>query len=154
MVYGSSSATWALRTSLSAGAPDDFFNYGSSSRDPILGNWTGAGVGAGEFDPTTATWYLRNSLSGGAPDIAPFAFGAPGWDPAAGDWTGSGHTGIGVFDTSTATFYLRDSVSAGARTVAWAPDVAVATPKPRYGFLVGGGVLLLVWHRRRRARGR
>src|SRR5260370_31950485 len=72
---GSSAASWALRTSLSAGQPNFLFNYGLSSWEPVLGGWTGTGSpGIGEFDPSTATWYLRTTISAGSPDITPFAY--------------------------------------------------------------------------------
>ncbi len=115
-VFDGTTATWYLRGSNSAGAPNaGQFRYGAARWVAVVGNWTGGGqTGIGVYDPSTATWYLRNEASAGAPDAGQFRFGAPGWIPLVGDWTGSGHTGIGVFDPATATFYLRNEASAGA----------------------------------------
>jgi hypothetical protein len=115
-VFDPTTATWYLRGSNSAGAPDaGQFAFGAPGWVPVVGDWDGNGTTTvGVFDPATATWYLRNENSAGAPDAGRFQFGAPGWVPVVGDWTGSGKTGIGVFDPSTGTFYLRNEASAGS----------------------------------------
>jgi cyclophilin family peptidyl-prolyl cis-trans isomerase len=115
-VFDPGTATWYLRSSNSAGAPDaGTFAYGAPGWEPVTGDWASAGRTAlGVVDPATATWYLRNENSAGAPDAGQFAYGAPGWVPVVGDWTGSGHTGIGMYNPATATWYLRNSPSAGA----------------------------------------
>jgi hypothetical protein len=115
-VWDPATATWYLRNSNNAGAPDaGQFAYGFSTAKAVTGDWNGDGITTiGVFDPATATWYLRNSNSPGAPDIQPFSFGAPGWIPVVGDWNGDGVTTIGVVDPSTSTWYLRNSNSAGA----------------------------------------
>lgn len=109
-------ATWYLRNSNSAGAPDaGQFQFGAPGWFAVVGDWDGNGTSTvAVVDPATATWYIKNSNSAGAPDITPFSFGVPGWIPVAGDWTGSGKTGIGMFDPTTGTWYLRNEVSAGA----------------------------------------
>jgi CSLREA domain-containing protein len=129
-VFDPATATWYLRSSNGAGAPDaGQFQYGVFGSVPVAGSWAGAGPsGIGVFDPTSATWYLRNEASAGAPDAGVFQFGGTGFVPVVGDWQGSGHTGVGVFDPTTATWYLRNEASAGA------PDAGV------FRFGVVGGV--------------
>jgi hypothetical protein len=109
-------ATWYLRNSTSAGAPDaGTFQYGAPGWVGVAGDWNGDGVATvGAVNPATAIWYLRNENSAGAADAGTFPYGLPGWVPVAGDWTGTGHTGIGMFDPATATWYLRNNASAGA----------------------------------------
>jgi hypothetical protein len=120
-MFDPTTATWYLRTSNSAGAPDaGTFSYGAPGWLPVVGDWSGRGsFTVGVVDPVTATWYLRNSNSAGAPDAGAFQFGLPGWIPVVGDWTHSGHTGIGMFDPATATWYLRNEAGPGA------PDAGV-----------------------------
>jgi hypothetical protein len=117
--FDPATATWYLRNSNSAGAPDFApFQYGAPGWIPVTGDWNGDGITTiGVVDPSTMTWYLRNSNSAGAPDFTPFQYGAPGWIPVVGDWDGNGTTTIGVFDPATATWYVRNSNSSGA------PDV-------------------------------
>ncbi|HYT89618.1 MAG TPA: glycosyl hydrolase family 17 protein [Gemmataceae bacterium] len=131
--FAPSTATWYLKNSNQAGAPDVApFAYGAPSWRAVVGDWDGDGISTiGVFDPATATWYLRNSNTPGAPDIAPFAYGAPGWLPVVGDWNGDGIWTVGVVDPATETWYLRDSNTAGAPSSApfaygapgWAPVV-------------------------------
>jgi V8-like Glu-specific endopeptidase len=115
-VFDPATATWYLRGSNTAGAPDaGRFTYGAPGWVSVVGDWSGSGhAGIGVFDPATATWYLRNEASAGAPDAGRFAFGAPGWIPVVGDWTASRRTGVGVFNPAGAAFYLRNESSAGA----------------------------------------
>jgi hypothetical protein len=129
-VYDPATATWYLRNSNSAGAPDiPPFAYGFTGTVPVAGDWDGDGTTAvGVYDPNTFTWYLRNEDSAGPPDAGQFQYGGAGWLPVAGDWRGSGQTGVGVFDPATATWYLRNEPDAGA------PDAG----QFRYG--VAGGV--------------
>ncbi len=123
--FDPSTATWYLRSTNAAGAPDaGSFRYGAAGWTAVTGDWNGTGeTGIGVFDPSTATWYLRNEAGAGAPDAGVFQFGGANWIPLVGDWTGTGKTGIGAFDPSTGTFYLRNSVGSGA------PDAGVV----RYG---------------------
>jgi hypothetical protein len=83
--FGKPAATWYLRNSNSAGAPDVApFAYGAPGWVPVAGDWDGNGTTTvGVFDPGFATWYLRDSNSVGAPDVAPFAYGGRGWSPLA-----------------------------------------------------------------------
>jgi hypothetical protein len=119
--FDPATATWYLRSSVGAGAPDaGQFAFGGAGWLPVAGDWAGSGhSGIGAFDPATATWYLRNELSAGAPDAGVFRFGGSGCLPVAGDWQGSGHAGVGAFDPATATWYLRNEADAGA------PDAGV-----------------------------
>src|SRR5262249_36305143 len=93
-------ATWYLRNSNTAGAPDcGSFRYGAPGWIGLAGDWDGNGtMTIGTFDPTTATWYLHNSNTPGAPDVTPFRYGAPSWIPVVGDWDGDGVWTIGVVD--------------------------------------------------------
>ncbi len=129
-VFDPSSATWYLRSSAGAGAPDaGQFRFGPAGSFPVTGDWSGAsGDPIGVFDPVSATWYLRNEASAGAPDAGQFQFGGIGWLPVTGDWGNSGHTGVGVFDPVSATWYLRNEDGAGA------PDAG------QFAFGVAGGI--------------
>src|SRR5581483_8211276 len=115
-VFDPSTATWYLRSSNNAGAPDaGQFKYGMPGWVPVSGDWTGSGqTGIGVFDPNTATWYLRKEATGGSPDAGQFQYGMPGWLPVTGDWTGTGNTGVGVVDPATETWYLRNEAGPGA----------------------------------------
>jgi hypothetical protein len=92
--FGQPAATWYLRNSNGAGAPDvGPFQYGAAGWKPVVGDWDANGTTTvGVFDPVgqfgqmPATWYLRNSNSPGAPDVGPFQYGAAGWVPVAGIW--------------------------------------------------------------------
>jgi hypothetical protein len=131
--YDRSTATWYLRSSLSAGAPDQgVIQYGGAGWVAVVGDWNGDGVETlGVYDPQRALWYLRNSNSPGAPDYTPFQYGFAGAIPVVGDWLGTGRTGIGVFDPVTATWYLRATATPGAPDLkpfqyggsGWAPVV-------------------------------
>jgi hypothetical protein len=129
-VFDPTTATWFLRGSNSAGAPDaGLFQYGPAGAVPVSGDWTGRGRdGIGVFDPQTFTWFLRNQPSAGLPDAGVFQYGGVGFFPVTGDWNDSGETGIGVFDPTTATWYLRNEPNDGA------PDAG----QFRYG--VAGGI--------------
>lgn len=85
-VFAPQSATWYLRNSNSAGAPDVApFAYGMAGFVPTPGDWNGDGIDTvGAFDPAGAVWYLRDSNSPGAPSVPAFAYGVPGWLPASG----------------------------------------------------------------------
>jgi hypothetical protein len=117
-VFDPATATWYLRSSATAGAPDaGQFAFGGPGWIPLVGDWTGSGtVGIGVFDPATATFYLKNSPAAGAPDFK-FTYGGAGWTPVAGDWNGDGKWTVGVVDPS-GKWYLRNSNSAGP------PDIA------------------------------
>jgi hypothetical protein len=123
-------ATWYLRQTAAAGAPDaGQFAYGGQGWSPLVGDWRGSGqAGIGVFDPQTFTWYLRNTADAGAPDAGVFQFGGVGWLPVTGDWSHSGHTGIGAYDPSTATWYLRNDPDGGP------PDAG------QFRFGVAGGI--------------
>ena len=114
-VFDPNTATWYLRSNLSAGAPTVTpFQYGEPGWIPVWGDWTGDGTKTlGVYDPSTSTFYLKNSNTPGAPDLV-IQYGEPGWVPVVGDWTGDGKDTIGVFNPSTATWYLRDYNAAGA----------------------------------------
>src|SRR6202008_3744906 len=75
-VYDPATATWYLKNSFNAGAPDiTSFVYGAPGDLPIMGDWNGDGVfTVGAYDPKTATFHLRNSNTAG-PDDYTFAFG-------------------------------------------------------------------------------
>jgi hypothetical protein len=107
--FDPTTATFYLRSTASAGAPDaGVFQFGAPGWIPLAGDWTGSGkFGIGVFDPTTATFYLRNELSAGAPDAGVIQFGLQNWKPVVGDWSGSGRWTIGVVDPSGA----RDTIN-------------------------------------------
>jgi uncharacterized repeat protein (TIGR01451 family) len=126
-IFDPTTATFALRNSNTAGAPNFVFTYGLPGDIPAVGDWIGQGkTTIGVVRPQqdgNFLWLLRNSNSAGAVDITPFEFGAIGTNPVTGDWIGQGKTTVGVFDPTFAVWSLRNSNSAGA------PDI---TPFP-YG---------------------
>jgi len=77
-------ATWYLRDSNSAGAPDFApFAYGGAGWIPVVGDWTGKGkTTVGVVDPTTATWYLRTADSAGPGQGSTFAIVLPAAAPS------------------------------------------------------------------------
>src|SRR5205823_3913371 len=114
-VFDPATATWYLRSSNTAGAPDSGpFQYGAPGWTPVVGDWNDDGTfTVGVVNPLgpggTLQWFLRNSNSSGTPDFTPFTFGLSGWRPITGDWTGQGMTTIGAVDPSTNTWYLHNS---------------------------------------------
>jgi hypothetical protein len=114
-VFDPATATWYLRDSLTAGAPDiPPFVFGQPGWLPLMGDWNGDGVfTVGAFDPKTATFHLRNSNSAGPDDIT-FAFGPANTGfPVAGDWGGTGQWGVGVFDPTNGSWNLRNELTGG-----------------------------------------
>jgi hypothetical protein len=89
-MFDPATATWYLRNSTSAGAPDFTpFAYGAPGWATVAGDWTGLGhSGIAVFDPR-GNWYLRNSVSAGGPDIMVFNFGLGIWIPVAGHLSAS-----------------------------------------------------------------
>jgi hypothetical protein len=87
-VFDPATATWYLKNSNSAGAPDIApFAYGEPGWVPVTGDWNTDGkVSIGVFDPNRAIWYLRNSDSAGAPDVIPFPYGGANWKPVPAPW--------------------------------------------------------------------
>src|SRR3989442_1373390 len=76
-VFDSATATWYLRSTPTAGAPDaGQFVFGAPGWFPVVGDWTGAGhAGLGVVDLATHNWYLRNEISQGPPDAGQFQYG-------------------------------------------------------------------------------
>ncbi len=126
--------TWYLRNSMTTGAANITFRYGTSGDIPIMGDWDGDGddtVGIvrmiegppGQF---TYTWHLNNANAGGPATITPFVFGDVrfvavdqlGTIPVVGDWNGDGIDTVGLmiydFEIDGPTrWHLRNSNSAG-----------------------------------------
>jgi hypothetical protein len=114
-VYDPATATWFLKNSFTAGAPDvTAFVFGQPGWLPLLGDWNGDGVfTVGAYDPKTATFHLRNSNTAG-PDDFTFSFGPANTGiPVAGDWGGTGQWGVGVFDPTNGSWNLRNELSSG-----------------------------------------
>jgi hypothetical protein len=106
-------ATWYLRNSNTAGAPDLVFVYGSASDEPIVGDWNADGtdtVGVRRG----ATLYLRNSNTAGSADIA-YVYGLSTDTLVVGDWDGNGQDTMGV--RRGRQFMLRNLQSGGAATL-------------------------------------
>lgn len=133
-VYDHTTATWYLRNTTTAGAPDFTpFVFGTittglprhgppvgvGSSLPVVGDWDGDGdTTIGAYDPATGQWYLRNSNSAGAVDVPVFTYGSAGMIPVVGDWDGDGTDTVGVYDPRTATWYLNNSNDAGSASIA------------------------------------
>ncbi len=112
---------WKLRNSLSRGAPDLTFAFGSATGTPVVGDWNGDGIdtpGVVENVGGVLVWFLRNANAGpvthgGPTDPAPFAYGGAGWKSVPGDWNGDGVTTVGVFDPA-GVWHLRNANAPGA----------------------------------------
>ena len=89
------STNWLLRNTLTTGAADNTFTYGTKPLAPLMGDWNGDGIKtAGTYE--AGTFKLRNTNSTGAPDIM-FTFGDPSGFPVAGDFNGDGKDDVAVF---------------------------------------------------------
>ena len=76
---------------------DDYFSFGISTDEPIVGDWDGDGydeVGVHRGD----MWYLDTGGSRGwnIPGDTYFGFGIDGDEPVVGDWDGDGVDEVGV----------------------------------------------------------
>jgi uncharacterized repeat protein (TIGR01451 family) len=90
-----SSINWKLRNTLSTGAPDLEFVYGTTPLAPVFGDWDGNGSKTpGTFE--AGTFKLRNTNSAGAADVT-FTFGDPRGFPVAGDFNGDGVDDVAVY---------------------------------------------------------
>jgi hypothetical protein len=138
-VFEFNTATWKLRHSTSAGAPDVRpFAYGSPSSAPVWGDWDSDGaftVGVVEVVPNPYVpggipllrWQLKDSNTPGAPDVT-FLYGKRGDVPVVGDWDGDGTFTVGVFEPDTAVWKLKNSNQPGAPDLAFAYGQAGDTP--------------------------
>lgn len=116
-IFRPSVNTFFLRNSLTTGFADETVVFGSSTDDPIVGDWNGDGIDTvGIYRPSTATFFLKDSNAPGAPITHIFTFGLPGDIPIVGDWTGSGHDGVGVFRPSNGIIYLTENLATGFAT--------------------------------------
>ncbi len=138
-----SGVTWSLRSSTSAGAPTNSFQFGQVGDVPVMGDWTGRGVKApgvvrgvrfGRYGQPALTWHLRSANSAGEPDLS-FEFGRPGDLPVVGDWVGNGVDTPGVFRDGT--WLLRSRNSSGEPDIVF--DYGRAGDVPLVGDWNGDG---------------
>ncbi len=142
-LYNSSTGTFYLRNSNSAGVANVVFRYGPTGRGwvPLVGDWDGNGTDTvGLYSPASGTFHLRNSNSAGVANMA-FRYGPAnvGWIPLVGDWDGNGTDTVGLFNPASGTFYLRNSNSAGVANVAFRFGPANAGWVPLVGDWDGNG---------------
>jgi serine protease len=110
-VFRRSNATFYLRNSNTAGAPDITKKLGATTDYPVVGDWDGNGTDTiGLY--RNGVFYLSNSNTTGQIDLT-FAFGKAGDQPIAGDWDGDGIDTIGIYRSLKITFLLRNTNSAG-----------------------------------------
>lgn len=107
--YGGS-LTWLLRNSNSAGPPDIVFEFGDSTDQPVVGDWSGGGTDKIGVMTKSGLWRLKLDLSAGAAD-SEFQFGQTGDTAVVGDWNGDGVDTVGV--RRATQFLLRNTNSAG-----------------------------------------
>ncbi len=76
---------------------------GTSTDEPVLGDWDGNGVASiGVFTPGSSTFALKTGRS-----TSSVVFGRAGDQPVAGDWDGDGRWEVGVRRPGEAAFWLR-----------------------------------------------
>ncbi|HLL67807.1 MAG TPA: hypothetical protein VK453_19140 [Micromonosporaceae bacterium] len=133
-LYNQWTATWYLRNTNTAGAPDLCFRYGVPGDLPVVGDWDGNGadtVGVARVSHAVNTWLwvLSNRNASGGGDVI-FHYGLHAVvvqgahtrsEPITGDWDGDGDTNIGVTETGQThrRWHLREVNSAGADTLAF-----------------------------------
>lgn len=117
-VYRPSTRTFALRNSLTPGAPNITATVALAQATdlPITGDWNGDGIDTpGLYRPSTSTVYLWDRWSNLSIVNAEYVLvlGAGGDRPIVGDWNGDGKDSLGYFRPSTNTFYLRNALTSG-----------------------------------------
>ncbi len=89
---------------------DRFFQWGSPSDVPVVGDWNGSGATkVGVFNPTQGLWvidYNGNSVWDGIVTDRYIRWGSPGDTPVVGDWNGNGSANLGVFNPSQGVWVL------------------------------------------------
>jgi hypothetical protein len=86
---------WHLRNAPQSGAADlPVFQFGSTTGDPVVGNWDGiGGDGVGVVYRDAGQWHVRQGPNPGQPELN-FVYTASGLDAAlAGNWDGVGGDG-------------------------------------------------------------
>ena len=137
-VFDSSTDTFSLRNSASAGAADAEFQLTATGTLPVVGDWNGDHQDDfGVFDPATATWSLRYSAEDGDANGGVFQFGQSGSIPVVGDWNGDGRDDIGTFKAGTWT--LRYGASPGLAN-AGTFNFGAADAQPLVGDWNGDGI--------------
>lgn len=96
---------WYLKNSHSGGNADLHWEFGSSPRVPVSGDWNGDGDDQpGVFYPATRQWDLQGE--------AVFTYGYDSADlPIVGDWDGDGDDEVGVYRPAYQRFYRRGTSS-------------------------------------------
>jgi len=130
-----SAPTWNLRNTLTTGAANNSFSYGSSSDTMFVsGDWDGNGSMTPGVVRTNSSgqlvWYLRNENSGGGDDIT-FTYGLAGETPIVGDWDGNGTWTPGVVTTNTSgqlVWELRNENNSGGADLTFVYGRAGNTP--------------------------
>jgi hypothetical protein len=116
-------ATFALRSSLTAGGPNESYDFGLAGDAPIMADWSGSGLETaamvrgtrhGIAGDVALTWIIRQIPGPGAPDLV-VRFGKAGDIPVAGDWNGNGVDTIGVVRGNR--WLLRNSNAAGSADI-------------------------------------
>ena len=102
-VFRSSSLSFLLRNSNSAGQPDQNIVFGQNGDQAIAGDWNGDGTDKpGVFRPSTGQFLMR--LNNGT--TITVNFGQVGQLAVVGDWDGNGIDTPGVFDPATGQWQL------------------------------------------------
>ena len=128
-VYRSSSGTFFLRNSNTAGPADMIFSLGIPGDVGIAGDWTGKGFDTtGVFRPSNGALYLKNTNATGFADVQ-INYGLPGDRPVTGDWDNNGTDTIGIYRNGT--FMLRNSNTIGFAQIVF--DLGVSGDMPIAG---------------------
>lgn len=142
-VYIPSTATFALTTSNTPGAPITYaFTFGNPNWIPLVGDWMGTGKDSiGVYNPQNQEFFLKNTLppasstviSGGNADSY-LILGSSGDIPIAGKWgTAWSYTGIGVYRPGNQVFYLSSISSGGSPTTPKDATPGVIMPHVEFG---------------------
>lgn len=126
-VYNPANAAYLLRNSLTSGASNISFLYGSGGADiiPLSGDWNGDGLHTqGIYVKSTGVFALSNTLNGGPFAVFPYGPGNEGFLPLVGDWDANGTDTIGVYNPANGYWLLNNQNASTA---------------PNLSFVYGGG---------------
>ncbi|MEU0674285.1 LamG-like jellyroll fold domain-containing protein [Streptomyces sp. NPDC006172] len=126
-MWESSTSTFHLRNTPTAGATDNKWQYPEAGTIPLTGDWDGDGIDTvGMYDAATRVFHLRNKNDG--PERWAVQFGNAGDIPVVGDWDGDGIDTVGVWRPGNHFFYLNNEHTNTTTDVSFVYGAAGMTP--------------------------